>query len=582
MFHINSIVNGKYGVKDTKDGVVEYYTAEELSNFTNNGIKIKGYFSPNCIAPVGFTKSNKMVYTGEKLSTPFYDKILVANSGIVDIVISELIYKHGISVSTKFIGQSFMVVLDSDNKVKVSYFVATDFYNDTVEGHLVSNRNLYNLTSYKVHFVDANNIRYHSTIPDYVLAEVVITSTNIKLKFITSITALSDAATRDELRTATVDLDTFFRNSGNYPCSQISVIDRDVILKTLKGVFKFNIDAYRSVYKIEMTKASKTAAVKGKIFGTDFSVVLQNGDVEKLVHKNGVFTIPQGASKLKQECIYVTKDCHEYSIFLPKSVKSCSTSALKKYSIDYCNQCIVNIDSDNTSIKVLSNFIRSWNVSSKLTIKLNTYSMNRHNMLLAYLEAFSTVHVASHYSKTLLFDAENFMGTGDTFGTYLSSLSLSELANLYRGIVKYLLNDYKFLSEQITFKSSSFSYRNKDITLGRRPMYDLRDYDILFEFTNWEKYETGVVLIDILNDRLSSEYSDDEYVVTAREDCHEHVELIRNSLLDLHRALTSPSIATNFRSIIFGTDNTIDVGTLGTLVRRNEWDRHYKIVNDKG
>lgn len=57
--------NNLYGVKDTKDGVVEYYTPEQIKCFVDMGYTVHGYYDLDAVFPMVAVNNVKVRYAGE-------------------------------------------------------------------------------------------------------------------------------------------------------------------------------------------------------------------------------------------------------------------------------------------------------------------------------------------------------------------------------------------------------------------------------------------------------------------------------------------------------------------------------------
>lgn len=66
MYYISKLdeLAGTYGVLDTSDNVVEYYTADQLKSFIDNDVTIEGYFNDNLIVPMTRVSKNICRYQG--------------------------------------------------------------------------------------------------------------------------------------------------------------------------------------------------------------------------------------------------------------------------------------------------------------------------------------------------------------------------------------------------------------------------------------------------------------------------------------------------------------------------------------
>lgn len=578
MFFIKSVSGDKYGVIDTKDGVVEYYSAEDLEQISSRGIDIKGYFGRNCIAPVSCTKALKLIYRGEKLDEPYYDKIITINSGAVNLATSNFVNvelgrsRRSLGVS----GMSFVIMLGDEDKPKVREIVPVDIVMNSVKCYVKSGKR-FNSTSveFEADVKDLDNIRYQP-FKDYILADVVCTAGGIRFKFFTSLSGLCDAALDSpHTKFLTLTFDELLEKKDLYS-SQIIINDDTVIARTLKGVFKFSIKAYRNIYKTYMTQDCKKDAVRSKLAGKEYSTVLENGDVVKLVPKNGVFDIPATALKLKEGCMKLSEDCKSYGIFLPKNIKSCSTACVDLKNF-YSLKPEFYVDSDNMNVKVLINLFKSLMVYSfSYPIKINCNSLNRHNLLIAYLAAHSTLNVRRDCSYIEIFTTSNFMGTDDTFDNYVCNLSLMEVANLYRGTVKYLLDDFKFMQSDIDFIPGK-TYRVESPKGVFLSGYDLDEFRYLLGYTNWCKYETGILLLNKLNSILQNNYSDEEYVTTAQQDCYGYVQKLLLALNNIVTALATPSHHTGFR-VVIDSNGDWDLSMLSRIISTRAWTAHYESI----
>ena len=522
------VVNSKpdkslFAVKDTKDGVVEWYTVEQLNAISGMGIKIKGYYEQNTVIPVVVTR-NGIGYAG----------ITLEDAPTMTKLISETDASATFNQPFSRVYYVIFDKCDTDLGVSVDVYCSSKTVQLSDDTLLFAYKERYGNERKRIVY-SLNNViecRYLSRF--YTIISVSFTERDVTFIITKELGKLYNFANYERKQSAKSDyvcrctLEDVFEHSSLF--WQVEVInDKTIKVDTPKGVFIFDKDDYVRVYGNCLTRESRVGQSRAKITGVESDIILENGTARQIVTKGLSWEVPSTVKHIDSKAFKLEKlSCDAYTsidvdLFIPNTLRGCEEHCFDFSSIDKTYTLYVTVDTNSTDIKLLYRLLNDLSSASVHwaypRICINGWSMYRVYLIYALLlvcissEDMSILSRILYRTKT---DKYKLFGDDISLGAQpvLGFLSGDELCFLFSAVYNNVLRSFDFAKN----KDIDFNYKaiSEAVNQGCKDSIAPSTYDGYFEFlglTTWRRQRQGIwFLYEIVKKFNDSEFVyDDKY-----------------------------------------------------------------------
>lgn len=503
-----------FAVKDTSDGVVEWYSAAQLDAIVAMGIKIRGYYKQGEIIPVTVTRSRGTAYAGITLDTaPSSTKLIyVENHGRVSYYYFKF---HGSSTQLGATVEMHSIssehVRNYDGTVWFKYATPPDYVIETVT-------------------CDASSMLKCGDIQNcYTVLGIAFSDRDIFLyvvKNLYSFAIFEDKQTIKSDYVSRYTLEKVFKYSDKF--WQVKQLNEKMLqIDTPSGVFVFDMSDYSKVYGKGLTRESRIGQSRAKIMGVDSDIILENGTARQIVSRNLSWEIPSTVNYIEARAFKLEKMSYdEYAsvdmnLFIPNTLCGCEDYCFDFNTTDKTYSLYITVDTNSSNIQLLykmltdlSNTTIHW---AHPTICINSWGMYR--VYLIYVAMLICISQNDEYV------VERFMYRNKTVKHYmfgsritmnaqpmLEFLSGDELCRLFSMLLTGALKDLSFAKEKsIDFNAKAISEFAKQT---QKESVAASTYDNYFEFlglTTWRKHKWSIwFLYEIIKRFNTSEFSHED------------------------------------------------------------------------
>lgn len=575
MFYVSSEGNGRYGVTDTKDNVEEYYTKQELLNFINQGVSIKGYVPTSDIfVPLTLVSksTDKAIYTG-----------YIDRSQQIEGVGSFYKYlKFGFRVCCCYMRNS------EGNLCAKNYRIRhTDLYRQsrTVFNAIVSyvdnDGNVSGRVNKNLYLIDGDGTETEFS---NIVVDVKYRKNDIWLKCISSFDNrdlafqpgktvkyyslslgewLNAMGIGENTSDSKYGFDPYLRSNSAlsvYNISNIRVKEGILYIYALDKCIVINSKYYRAFYGKDYTLQSSREISAGKLLGRPATKIYNNGYLEFLPANKSTHqvVIPDIVKEVGERALELTADTQR--VFIPASLLKMNVHPYVynqegKYSSD---TVCVQIDTDNSSLIVLKNALSTPSFNVQPIIDISESNKYRSHLLSAYiLLQLSSQEQSSRTVLNLMkfavpvvkgtdSDKVNIVESGGSMVHprsilgILSKFSCDEAAFVLSNLYKLGLKELKFHSSSILRLKFSNPLTSKD---GNNTAVVGFDYNF-FRLTNYKTRAIALHIFHVYYSHISTRNDITPYAQNILDECGAVNTKIMNALSNMTSLLIQKGVAT--------------------------------------
>lgn len=467
---------------DTKDGVEEFYTVEDIASYEKAGlVKVAGFIGGKIAAPVGVLKSGKIVYKGDilpiktngilivseyNIGAGFSLRLLEQNIQHSDLGVPSLLFSYDDTSKNNMV-ESVIVVSAERANLNNNDMYTLDYWNKGSAGCKVEFRRYYDN---RIQGVEVANLFVYPTRNLYKRMNVIpfdITATSTDV-YIMSNTQLSEIMPRNlmvgnSVKFKRFSLGEFFE--GEYELAFARWMSDDIVeIPTTRGIYRFSKKAYQSIYGKGLKKEVLTDLARVSFLGGDVTRVLENGTVTHIAEKKGKFIVPDGATCLEDKCIdWVQKGVYE--LVIPTSVKKFGTNLTE---MKYATHLIVNtqIKDVNLLAKLFVGLYSEGYYSSYTSYRISPECGDRSYALVGRLMAMSKLGILNK-TGVIDFAADNFLAESvyhpdNASKQWQKMLTNEELVNTLELMKSYVFKNFEVFNKPMKWSPSALAKISTD------------------------------------------------------------------------------------------------------------------------